>query len=102
MALQVTTSSPKRDVIQHACKKLLKQVEETRRKYTLEVDGLKTELAGLRKERYSCEKETELASITAAAAKRAAADATCDLENLSSHLKQTKVELESAKRYVCS
>jgi seryl-tRNA synthetase len=70
------------------------QVEETRRRYALEVEGLKAELALLAKQRVKQRKETDIATVTANAAKAAAQEATDELEALNGQLRAARRELD--------
>jgi hypothetical protein len=74
-------------------------VEETRQRYALEVDGLKAEVGLLVKERRRHERDAELAAVTAAAATRAAADATDELERINARLKEARASLDEASRF---
>ncbi len=74
------------------------QVEETRRRYTIEVEGLKAEVQLLVKEKHRHERDNELAAMAAAAAKKAAAEATDELEQLKHDLQRSRRELEAATR----
>ena len=82
------------DLVRKASKALLKQVEETRRKYSIEVEGLKAELQLLSQQRARQQRDAEIAAVTASAAKDAAEEATNDLERLNGELKKARKELQ--------
>lgn len=86
--------------MRRASKALLKQVEETRRKYAIEVEGLKAEVALLVKERKRHERDAELAAVTASAATKAAAGATDELERVNRQLQEARTELGQLNRCV--
>jgi hypothetical protein len=83
------------DLVRKASKALLKQVEETRRKYSIEVEGLKAELQLLNQQRARQQRDAEIATVTAAAAKDAAEEATNELERLNAELKKARWELQN-------
>jgi hypothetical protein len=86
------------DLVRRASKALLRQVEETRRKYALEVEGLKAEVGLLQRERARHEREVQLAAAAASAATRAAAAATDELERVNGRLKEARRALDGADR----
>lgn len=86
--------------MRRASKALLKQVEAARRKYALEVDGLKAELCLLKRQTERQRRESDLAGVTAAAAKRAALEATERLESLQAQLQAARRQLDDAGRCV--
>lgn len=86
------------NMVRRASKALLKQVEETRRKYTVEVEGLKAEIQLLTKEASKDRRDAELASVTAAAAKKAALDATEELERINAEVQRAKRALQQLNR----
>jgi chromosome segregation ATPase len=86
------------NLVRRASKALLKQVEETRRKYTVEVEGLKAEIKMLTKEANKDRRNAELASVTAAAAKKAALDATEELERVNAEVQRAKRALQQLNR----
>jgi chromosome segregation ATPase len=86
------------NLVRRASKALLKQVEETRRKYTVEVEGLKAEIQLLTKEANKDRRDAELASVTAAAAKKAALDATEELERVNAEVQRAKRALQQLNR----
>lgn len=85
-------------IIRRASKALLKQVEETRRKYAVEVEGLKGEIQLLTKQSQKERREADLASVTAAAAKKAALDATEELERINAEVQRAKRALQQLNR----
>jgi len=85
-------------LVWRASKALLKQVEETRRKYTAEVEGLKAELQLLNKQARKDRRDADLASVTAAAAKKAALEATEELERLNDDVLRSKRALQQLNR----
>lgn len=85
------------DLVRRASKALLRQVEETRRKYAIEVEGLKAEVGLLAKEHARHERDAGRAAAAAAAATRAAADATDELERINASLDQARQELSAAE-----
>lgn len=85
-------------LVWRASKALLKQVEETRRKYTAEVEGLKAELQLLSKQAQKDRRDADLASVTAAAAKKAALEATEELERLNDEVLRSKRALQQLNR----
>jgi len=91
-------SSNHADLVRRASKALLKQVEETRRKYTLEVEGLKAEVGLLVKERARHDREAEHAAAAAASATKAAANATGELERLNAQLRDARTALSDLHR----
>jgi hypothetical protein len=82
------------DLIRRASKALLRQVEETRRKYAVEAEGLKAEVGLLQKERRRHERDAELAGVAAKAATKAAADATDELERVNAQLQEARDTLK--------
>lgn len=86
--------------MQHASKTLLKQLEESRSRYTVELEELRQDLHGLLRQKLDLERENELAAATTGAAKRAAADATSQLESISQQLQDVKSELDTLTRSV--
>lgn len=86
-------------IVRRASKALLKQVEETRKKYAVEVEGLKAEIQLLTKEAQKDRREADLASVTAAAAKKAALSATEELERINAEVQRAKRALQQLNRY---
>jgi hypothetical protein len=93
------TATRQSSVVRRAAKSLLKQVEETRRRYAEEVDGLRSELSALGRQAAVDKRDADLAAVTAAAARRAAADATDELERINTELQRAKRSLAQANRY---
>lgn len=85
-------------LVRRASKALLKQVEETRRKYAAEVEGLKGELQALARQAARERRDADLASVTAAAAKKAALQATEELERLNGDVQRARSTLAQAAR----
>lgn len=96
------TRQASNNLVRRASKALLKQVEETRRKYTVEVEGLKAEIQLLTKQANRDRRDAELASVTAAAAKKAALDATEELERLNAEVQRSKRALQQLNRCAAS
>lgn len=91
-------AAKQQQLVRRASKALLKQVEETRRKYTVEVDGLKAELQLLGRQAQKDRREADLASVTAGAAKKAALEATEELERLNDEVLRAKRTLQQLHR----
>lgn len=85
-------------LVRRASKALLKQVEETRKKYAVEVEGLKGEIQLLTKQTQRDRREADLASVTAAAAKKAALNATEELERINAEVQRAKRALQQLNR----
>jgi hypothetical protein len=85
-------------LVRKASKALLKQVEEARRKYAVEVDGLKAEIQLLNKEAQRDRRDADLAAVTAAAAKKAALDATEELERITAEIQRSKRALQQLNK----
>lgn len=87
-----------RNVVQHASQTLLKQIEESRARYTRELEEVRQELQGLLRQKLEVERENELAAATTSAAKHAAAEATVQLETLTQQLQGVRSELDALNR----
>ncbi len=85
-------------VVQHASNTLLKQLEESRARYTIEIEELRQDLHGLLRQKLELERENELAAATTGAAKHAAADATSQLEYITQQLQDVKSDLDALSR----
>jgi hypothetical protein len=93
-------AAQQQQLVRRASKALLKQVEETRRKYTSEVEGLKAELQLLNRQAQKDRREADLASVTAAAAKKAALEATEELERVKDEVLRAKRTVQQLNRSV--
>lgn len=93
-------AAKQQQLVLRASKALLKQVEETRHKYTAEVEGLKSELQLLGRQAQKDRREADLASVTAGAAKKAALEATEELERLNDEVLRAKRTLQQLHRCV--
>lgn len=94
-------AAKQQQLVKRASKALLKQVEESRRKYTAEVEGLKSELQLLNRQALKDRRDADLASVTAAAAKKAALEATEDLERVNEELLRAKRAVQQLHRCGC-
>lgn len=94
-------AAKQQQLVRRASKALLKQVEETRRKYTAEVEGLKAELHLLGKQLAKDRRDADLASVTAAAAKKAALEATEELERVNDDLLRARRAVQQLHRWAC-
>lgn len=94
LASKANADTKHNTIVRRASKALLKQVEETRRKYAVEVEGLKAEIQLLKKEAQRDRREADLASVTTAAAKKAALDATEELERVNAEVQRGKRTLQ--------
>jgi hypothetical protein len=97
-AAAAADAAKQQQLVRRASKALLKQVEETRRKYTAEVEGLKAELQLLNKQAQKDRREADLASVTAAAAKKAALEATEELESINHDVLRAKRTMQQLNR----
>lgn len=91
-------AAKQQQLVRRASKALLKQVEETRRKYSAEVEGLKAELQLLNKQAQKDRREADLASVTAAAAKKAALEATEEPERINDDVLRAKRTVHQLNR----
>lgn len=91
-------AAQQQQLVRRASKALLKQVEETRRKYTSEVEGLKAELQLLNRQAQKDRRDADLASVTAAAAKKAALEATEELERVNDEVLRAKHTVQQLNR----
>ncbi len=92
-------AAKQQQLVRRASKALLKQVEESRRKYTAEVDGLKAELQLLNRQALKDRRDADLASVTAAAAKKAALEATEELERINDEVLRAKRAVQQLNRF---
>ena len=100
MAAAGSDAAKQQQLVRRASKALLKQVEESRRKYTAEVDGLKAELQLLNRQALKDRRDADLASVTAAAAKKAALEATEELERINDDVLRAKRAVQQLHRLV--